>query len=163
MHGAIVGSHFLREDAADAELPRRLEGQDDAAGRRTSNEVDQQVAVPAAPVVREEAAQLARRGRILQDLELLHVGVAVAPALEQEMTLTERTGAAEQRLGPKRDGVPEGGVERRSNGGHVSNLRGEPCLPASPHRRNGMQPIPSRPIPRARVTGRSRRLVTWTA
>ena len=65
------------------------------------------------PCCGEEPAQLAGRGRILEDLELLDVGVAVAAALEQEVALAERPRAAEQRLGPQRDGVPQRGVERR--------------------------------------------------
>ncbi len=69
---------------------------------------------------REVAAQLARRDRILEDLELLDVGVAVAAALEQEVALAERPGTPEQRLGPERDGVAQGRVECRSDGGHSS-------------------------------------------
>jgi hypothetical protein len=75
-------------------------------------------------VRREVAAQLTRRGRVLEDLELLDVGVTVASALEQEMALTERAGAAEQRLGPQGDRVAQGGVECRLHGGHWLSLRG---------------------------------------
>ena len=76
--------------------------------------------IAAAAVRREEPAQLARRGRILEDLELLDVGVAVAPALEQEVALAERPGAAEQRLGPERDGVRAG--RRRARVGRSSSV-----------------------------------------
>ena len=78
-----------------------LEGEDDPAGRRTGDEVDERRSPSRPrPCCREEAAQLARRGRILEDLELLDVGVAVAPALEQEVALAEGARLAEQRLGP---------------------------------------------------------------
>ena len=58
-----------------------------------------------------EAAQLAGRGRIGQDRELLDIGVAVAAALEQEVALAERAGGAEQLLGPGGDGGPGGKVD----------------------------------------------------
>ena len=80
--------------------------------------------LPAA-VRREEAAQLARRGRILEDLELLDVGVAVATALEQEVALAERAGAAEQRLGPlSATACRRAASSAGSNGGHSRSLRG---------------------------------------
>ena len=85
------------------------------------------LAVAAAPVGREERAQLARRGRILEDRELLDVGVAVTAALEQEVAVAERAGAPEQRLGPGRDRVAGGGVEGRSNGGHAAVYAGVSC------------------------------------
>ena len=73
---------------------------------------------------REEPAQLARRDRILEDLELLDVRVAMAAALEEEMAFTECAGAAEQGLGPESDRVPQRLVKRRSDGGHAASLRG---------------------------------------
>ena len=93
MSRPVVAADLLGEDAPDAELPRRLEGEDDAAGRRPGDEVDQRLAVEPATVRREEPAQLARRGRVLEDLELLDVRVAVTPALEQEVALAEGAGA----------------------------------------------------------------------
>ena len=115
----VVVADLLGEEAADAELARRLEGQDDPAGRRAGDQVDESARRRArGRASREEAAQLARRGRILEDLELLDVGVAVAAALEQEMALAERARAPEQRLGAERDGVAQRLVERRSDGGH---------------------------------------------
>ena len=88
---------------ANAELARGLEGEDDAAGRRTGDEVDQRARRPARHDGREEPAQLAGGGRVGEDRELLDVGVAVAAALEQEVALAERARAAEQRLGPGGD------------------------------------------------------------
>ena len=107
---AIVAADLLGEDAADAELAGRLEGEDDAAGGRSGDEIDQQLTVSGAAVGGQERAQLARRRRILEDLELLDVGVAVASALEQEVPVAERSGLPEQRLGPDRDGLSDGGV-----------------------------------------------------
>ena len=72
-----------------------------------AHEVDQRLAVEPATVGGEEAAQLARRDRILEDLELLDVRVAVTAALEQEVALAEGAGAAEQGLGPERDRVAQ--------------------------------------------------------
>ena len=54
----------------------------------------------------QNAAQLARRGRILQHLELLQVGVRVAAALEREVAVTQGTAGPEQGLRP-------GGAARR--------------------------------------------------
>src|SRR4029079_15495220 len=71
----------------------------------------------------EEPAQLARGDRILEDLELFDVRVAVTAALEQEMAFAEGAGAAEQPLGAERDRVTERLVERRSAGGHARSLR----------------------------------------
>ena len=91
----VVGADLLGEDRPDAKLAGGLEGEDDPAGRGSGDEVDEEVSPsPSAAVGREEAAQLAGRGRILEDLELLDVRVAVATALEEEMALAERARAA---------------------------------------------------------------------
>ena len=121
---AVVAADLLGEDAPHAELSCRLEREDDPAGRRSGDEVDHRFAVESAPVRREVAAQLARRRRILEDLELLDVRVAVAAALEQEVALAERAGASEQRLGLERDGLAQGGVERGQDGGHAASVTG---------------------------------------
>src|SRR6185369_13307070 len=84
---AVVGANLLGEDAADTKLPSSFVGEDDPAGRRPRDQVDQQLAIGRATVLGEEPAQLAGRGRILEDLELLDVRVTVTPALEQEVPL----------------------------------------------------------------------------
>ena len=87
-----------REDRAGAELAARLEREDHAAGRRSRDEVD--VVAPSSPGARRpERAQLARRRRVLEDLELLEVGVGVAAALEGEVAVAQGAARAEQRLG----------------------------------------------------------------
>ena len=58
----------------------------------------------------QNAAQLARGGRVLEHEELLEVAVRVAAALEQEVALPQRAGAAEQRLRPSGDRRARGGV-----------------------------------------------------
>ena len=120
MRGVVVAADFLSEDAPDPKLARRLERQDDAAGRRPGDEVDEGRPVASPSVLGKEPAQLARRGRVLEDLELLEIGIPMAPALEQEVPLAERPGASEQRLRPEGGGVPQGGVKGGSNGGHGS-------------------------------------------
>ena len=95
--------HFLGEDAADAELPGRLEREDHAAGRWAGDEVHHRRAVRVAVAGRPEAAQLARGGRILQDEELLQVALGVLAALEQEVAFLERARTAEELLGPGGD------------------------------------------------------------
>ena len=132
---------------ADAELAAGLEGEDDAAGRRAGDEVDERLAVAAARrAAAKNAAQLARRGRVLEDLELLDVGVAVAAALEQEVALAERPGRAEQRLGPERDGVRA--ARRRARVGWSSSVEvyagppshgSRPVLDALGRRRAGLR------------------------
>ena len=77
-----------------------------------------------ASVRREEATQLARRRRILEDLELLDIGIAVAAGLEQKVALAKRARSTEQGLGAKGDRVPDGGIERGLDGRHRQSLRG---------------------------------------
>ena len=62
--------------ARDAELAAGLEREDHAAGGRAGDEVDARRVVRCRGARRPEAAQLARRGRVREDRELLEVGVA---------------------------------------------------------------------------------------
>ena len=67
---------------------------DDEGEQRAGDQVDQNSPLATAAVVDEVRAQLARRDRILEDLELLDVRVAVSAALEQEMALELRKSAS---------------------------------------------------------------------
>ena len=100
--GAVGVPDLLGEDRPKAELAGGLEGEDDAAGRRAGDHVDHRLAVAAADAGGPQAAQLAGRSGVLEDLELLDVGVAVAAALEQEMALAEGAGLPEDALGAQR-------------------------------------------------------------
>ena len=124
MRRPVIGPDLLREDRSDAELPGRLECEDHAAGRWSCDQVDERLTVTALAMCREERAQLAGRDWILEDLELLDVGVAVPTALEAEVAVPESARGAEERLGPGGDRLAGRGVERRSNGGHAPSLRG---------------------------------------
>ena len=120
--GAVGRGDLLGEDRAGAQLAAGLEREDHAAGRRAGDEVD--VAVPSSSPVgrRPEPAQLARRGRVLEHLELLQVRVRVAAALEHEVALAQGAARAEQGLGARGDRAARGVVEGASEGGHRAGM-----------------------------------------
>ena len=68
-----------------------------------------------------EAAQLARRGRVLEDLELLEVLLAVAPALEQEVAVAQ--GARSSGRGPRCGRRSRSGRQSRRRCGRWSSTR----------------------------------------
>ena len=115
---AVVGRDLLGEDRPRPQLAPGLEREDHAAGRRARDEVDVGRPVLAAVDPGPERAQLARRIGVLEDLELLEVGLAVAAALEHEVPLAERAAAAEQGLGALGDGAPCRIADRSSEGRH---------------------------------------------
>ena len=80
--------HRLGEDAAQAELSRHLEAEDDAAGRRPGHELD----VAAAEVLGDQPTEALRVGGILEDLELLEVGARVASRRELEVPIEDGAG-----------------------------------------------------------------------
>ena len=116
---------LLGEDRPNAELAGRLEREDDPAGRRAGHHVDHGLAVAASHAGGPQAAQLAGRGRILEHLELLDVGVAVAAALEQEMALSKGAGVPEDALRAQGDRAPCCLVDGGSNRGHETSLVGQ--------------------------------------
>ena len=109
------------------------------------DEVDERPAVPSPPVLGDEPAQLAGRGRILEDLELLDVGVAMAAALQLEVALAEGPGAPEDRFGPGGDRQPRGGGKGRTHGGHrAKSTRAPPRPPRTRPDRSGAARRPGR-------------------
>ena len=78
------------------------------------------------------AAQLARRRRVLEHLELLEVAVAVAAALEQEVALAQGARSRRNSASVRARRCAGRGVERRSERGHAAVSR-SPALesPAS--------------------------------
>jgi len=89
MGRAVVGADLFREQASHAELPRGLEGEDDPTGRGTGHEIDHRRAIVIADTRRPIPAEFAGGRRVGEHGELLDVRVAVPPALQLEMALTE--------------------------------------------------------------------------
>ena len=132
---AVVGPDLFGEDPPDAELAGRLEGEDHPAGRGAGDEVDRRRRRRRRGSRRPVAAQLARRGRILEDEELLDVALRVAAALELEVALGQGAGRPEQRLGAGRDRAPGGRSRAGLIGRHAPSLvarhpRSRPVLDA---------------------------------
>ena len=94
--GRAVGSRgLLGEDAAYAELPRDLVGEDHTPGCGANDDVD---SPNRSSAVRHQPAQLGDALRPLQDLELLDVALGMAAALELEVALAVRARIAEKLL-----------------------------------------------------------------
>src|SRR4051794_17459132 len=125
---AVVGCPLFGEDRPGPELAAGLEREDPPAGRRARDEVDVSGAVVCAVRRRPVPAQLARRGGILEHLELLEVGARMTAALEDEVALAERAAGAEHGLGPlgydASRGVLEGSSDGRHGGPILSACRG---------------------------------------
>ena len=116
-----------------------------------------------ASVRREEAAQLARRRRILEDLELLDVGIAVAAGLEQKVALAKRARFTEEGLGPKGDRVPDGGIERRLDGRHrQKSTRAAAPRTAGSSRRTSVTESNARSAVTISVIPSCRHVARWT-
>ncbi len=117
---AVVAADLLGEDRPRPQLAAGLEGQDHArrsSGRRPGRRRRRPPASRCAAAQKPHSSLVA--GGVLEDLELLEVGVRVAAALEQEMTVAEGAGAAEQLLGPVGDRRPRGVVDGGADGRHV--------------------------------------------
>ena len=120
---ARLACHLLGEDRPGAQLAAGLEREHHAAGRRAGDQVHDRRAVAVARCApAQNAAQLARGGRVLEHLELLQVGVRVAAALEREVALAQGAARAEQGLGAGGDRAPGGLVQGASEGGHRGGI-----------------------------------------
>jgi hypothetical protein len=94
--GATTAVHRFRErgPCGPTQLARRLEGEEDAAGRRPH---DQRRSIRCKGGG-EAAADLHADARMLQDEELLEVAAGVTAGLEGEVAVEQGTGIGEQGL-----------------------------------------------------------------
>src|SRR5215212_3452826 len=134
--GLSVSLDLLREDRSRPELAARLERENHAARRRAGDEVDRRAIVGTAVLAGPEAAQLAGRRGVGKDGELLQVRVRVATALEEEVAVTERTGASKERLGAGGDRGTGRAFDALRDRRHRTQCRDEGGRERPPRRRS---------------------------